>query len=182
MIVKTTFVVLAMLLSSAVCRGEDARWSNFAEDSDLKYYLDVKSVVSRPDNVYLFWLKAVAKNKEYFKREYNIDDLSYVYTNYELDCAVSSFRVRGIILFDKHRRELNKSIPAPGETSFEPIPPESVIELAQGEICVGEEGDAKQTDADEQEATEPSAPVGDDEPEAPPAPAEPAAPAGAPST
>jgi hypothetical protein len=176
MTVRMTFVVLVLLITCSVCRGEDQRWSNFAEDNDLKYYLDVKSVVPLPDNVYLFWVKTVAKDKEYFRTEYNVDDLSYVYTNYELDCAVSSFRVRGTILFDKHRREINKNIPALAETKFEPIPPESVLELAQSEICVSDEDETKTSDLDEQPAS-----ASAELPDSPQAPAEPLAPAAAPS-
>jgi hypothetical protein len=170
---RLTFVVLALLLCCGVCHGKEERWSNFAEDSDLKYYLDQKSVISLPDSVYIFWVKSVAKDKDYFKREYNLNNLSYIFTNYELDCAVSSYRIRGSIMFDKNRREINKTLPASGETVFEPVPPESMLELAQDEICVKEKGAATTPEPEEQPAAAPPAPTA---PAAPAAPASPLAP------
>src|SRR6185369_5671518 len=118
--------------------------------SDLKYYLDEKSVTPLPDNVYIFWVKSVAKDKDYFKTEYNLNNLSYIFTNYELDCALSSYRIRGTIMFDKNRREIYKSIPAAGETVFEPVPPESMLELVQDEVCVREETASKVKGSEEQ--------------------------------
>lgn len=138
---KTVVVlVLALLLSCGVCHGKDDRWLNFAEDGDLKYYLDQKTVVALADNVYSFWVKSVAKQKDYFKREYNLSSLSYLMTNYELDCGSSSYRVRGTIMFDRNRREINKSVNDYASTPLEPVPPESVLELVQEEICEKEEG------------------------------------------
>lgn len=139
MTVRMSIVALALLLICGVCHGNEKRWSNFGEDTDLKYYLDQQSVLSLPDNVYIFWVKSVAKDKEYFKKEYNLSDLSYIFTNYELDCAISSYRIRGSVMFDKNRRQISKALPAGGEAVFEPVLPESVLELAQNEICVKEE-------------------------------------------
>lgn len=135
----TTFAVLTLLTCSGMAYGSDDRWNNFAEDGDLKYYLDQKSVVQYQDGVYLFWVKSVARRKDYFKREYNLNNLSYILTNYEMDCMLSAYRVRGAIMFDKNRRELNKSVSNPAVTPFEPVAPESVLELAQDEICAKEE-------------------------------------------
>jgi len=139
MTLRTTFAVLALLICSGMAHGSDGRWNNFAEDSDLRYYLDQKSVVQYQDGIYLFWVKSVAKQKDYFKREYNLNNLSYILTNYEMDCALSAYRIRGTIMFDKNRRELNKSVSNAAETLFEPVAPESVLELAQDEICAKEE-------------------------------------------
>ena len=154
MTVRAIFVMLALLMCCEVSHGKEERWSNFAEDSDLKYYLDQKSVVALPDNVYIFWVRSVAKDKDYFKKEYNLSNLSYIFTNYELDCAVSSYRIRGTIMFDQTRREISKALPDAGEPVFEPVPPESMLELVQDEICVSEdvseEGAAKGPEAEQQ--------------------------------
>lgn len=136
---RITFFVLAILTCCDICQGADQRWNNFAEDSDLKYYLDRKSVVPLPDNVYLFWIKSVAKDNDFFKAEYNLPKISYVLTNYEIDCAVSSYRVRSTVMFDKSRREISKIVPAAGDIAFEPVQPETMLELAQEEICTGSE-------------------------------------------
>lgn len=131
---KMRLVALALFAVCGVCHAEE-RWTNFAEDSDVKYYLDQKSVTTLPDNVYIFWVKSIPKEKDFFKKEYNLNNLAYILTNYELDCAVSSYRVRGTIMFDKNRRELNKSLSTGVESPMEPVPPESMLELAQDEIC-----------------------------------------------
>ncbi|GFO54578.1 hypothetical protein GMSM_15850 [Geomonas sp. Red276] len=146
-----TLSMLLLMAWSGLTYGEE-RWYNFAEDGDLKYYLDRKSVHPLPDNVYVFWIKSVAKDKEYYRREYNISNLAYILTNYELDCAVSSYRVRGTIMFDKGRRELGKTL-ASGEPVFEPVPPESVLEMAQDEICTGEQNASRESEDEEQRST-----------------------------
>jgi len=173
MAVRITCVVLAILMLCGVCHGKDDRWNNFAEDGDLRYYLDQKTIVSLPDGVYLFWVKSVAKDKEYFKREYNLNNLSYILTNYELDCAFSSYRIRGTIMFDKNRRELSKSVAEGAVSPFEPVPPESVLELAQEEICAAQESadlpDDEELPAVPMIITAPHAEAAPDEP----APAEP---------
>ena len=138
MSIRITFALLFLLIWCGVCSAKTERWSNFAEDSDLKYYIDQKSIISLPDNVYIFWVKSIPKSKDFFKKEYNMNDASYMFTSYELDCAVSSYRVRGTIMFDKNRREISKSLPE-GEPAFEPVPPESMLELAQDEVCTNEE-------------------------------------------
>lgn len=179
MSVRISIAVLVVLMCFGVCHAKAERWSNFAEDTDLKYYIDQRSIRSLPDNVYIFWVKSVAKDKDYFKNEYNLNNVSYMFTNYELDCAVSSYRVRGTIMFDKNRKEINKSLPD-NEPSFEPVPPESMLELAQDEVCVKEEGVSDAPDAEERPAAKtaaPSAPEAPLAPEAPTAPAAPAAPA-----
>lgn len=137
--VRMTFVLLALLVSYGISHGKEERWNNFAEDSDLKYYLDQKTIIPVSETLYIFWVKSVAKNKEYFRQEYNVADLSYILTNYELDCTVASYRVRGSIMFDKNRRELGKSVADEAASGFEPVPPESMLELAQDELCVKEE-------------------------------------------
>lgn len=154
---RKLLVVLALLVGCGVCHGKEERWSNFAEDGDLKYYLDLQSVVPLPDSVYVFWVKSVAKDKEYFKREYRLNNISYVFTNYELDCAVSSYRIRGTIMFDKQRRAVHKLVPPLGEISFEPVAPESLLELAQDEICVQEESAANVPQSGESEMARPTA-------------------------
>ncbi|HJV67001.1 MAG TPA: surface-adhesin E family protein [Geomonas sp.] len=137
MAVRVTLIALALLAFCGTSHGQEARWGNFAEDSDLRYYLDRRSVVPLPDNVYTFWVKSVAKDSEYFQNEYHLNNVSYVLTNYELDCAVSSFRLRSTVMFDKTRREISKILPMAGDTPFEPVQPETVLELAQEEICTG---------------------------------------------
>jgi hypothetical protein len=165
--VRLTVALLTILVLCSVCHAKPERWSNFAEDTDLKYYLDQKSVVSLPDNVYIFWVKSIPKDKDYFKKEYNVNNVSYMFTSYELDCALASYRVRGTIMFDKSRREINKALPD-GEPVFEPVPPESMLELAQGEVCTKEEeGKGNLEDTEGRASEAPTAP-----PEAPPAPAE----------
>jgi len=156
---RVSLLFLALLLYCGVSYGQEERWISFAEDSDLKYYLDQKSVRSLPDNVYLFWLKSVAKDKEYFKTQYNLSDLAYIYTSYELDCAVSAYRVRGTIMFDKQRREISKVLAAPGDTAFEPVPPESLLELAQSDICANYDNAANKPAPEEQTAGEPAIPA-----------------------
>jgi len=155
--VGTSLLLLALLGLCGVCQAKEQRWVNFAEDSDLKFYLDKKTVKALPDNVYLFWVKSVAKNQEYLKREYNLNDLAYILTNYELDCAQSSYRVRGAIMFDKNRKELNKTLSGQDD-SFQPVPPESMLELAQDEICVNEEG--TEPEVEQPAAALPGAPRG----------------------
>jgi hypothetical protein len=171
MTVRIAITLLALLMYCGVCQAETERWSNFAEDTDLKYYIDQRSIIPLPDNVYIFWVKSVPKDKDYFKKEYNMNNVSYLFTSYELDCAVSSYRVRGTIMFDKNRRELSKTLPE-GEPAFEPVPPESVLELVQEEVCVKEEGTKESSEAKEG-PTATKAPVA---PEAPQAPAAPIAP------
>jgi hypothetical protein len=155
MTVRMALVILALLACCGVCHADEGRWLNFAEDANLKYYLDQKSVLPLPDNVYLFWVKSVAKDKEYFQKEFNFSGLSYIFTSYEVDCAIASYRVRGSILFDKNRKELSKNLPG-GEPPFQPIPPESMLELAQAEICSKA---ASQADNDGEEETGVSGPA-----------------------
>jgi|GEM_PF-2502561 len=162
---RITFAMLVLLMCCGVSHARDGRWNNFAEDNELKYYLDQKSITSLPDNVYIFWVKSVAKDKDYFKREFNKSNLSYMLTNYELDCAVSSYRIRGIIMFDKNRREISKSLPE-SEPAFEPVPPESVLELAQDEICT-KEGARGTSEVKEQPVATPAAPAQSGAPVAP---------------
>jgi hypothetical protein len=168
-------MLLTLLLCCGVCHAQPERWSNFAEDSDLKYYIDQRSIISLPDNVYIFWVKSVAKNKNYFKNEFNVDGVSYQLASYELDCAVSSYRVRGTILLDKSRKELSKSIPE-SDLNFEPIPPESVLELAQDEVCVKGKGTAETPQEAERPSAAPAAPVAPEAPSAPEAPRAPSEP------
>lgn len=78
---RITFAMLVLLMCCGISHARDERWNNFAEDNELKYYLDQKLITSLPDNVYIFWVKSVAKDKEYFKREYNMSNLSYMFTN-----------------------------------------------------------------------------------------------------
>jgi len=170
MSVRIIFAVLVLLICSGVSHAKDGRWNNFAEDADLKYFLDQKTIISLPDNVHIFWVKSVAKDKEYFKREYNQNNLSYVFTSYELDCAVSSYRVRGAIMFDRNRREISKSLPDK-ELAFEPVPPESMLELAQDEICGKEKGVTEVPKDEEPLEAEPEAPTTSEAPESPKAPA-----------
>jgi hypothetical protein len=169
-------LILFLLVSFAgVSHAAEERWVKFAQDADLSYYLDDKSVVALPDSVYIFWVKSVAREKEYFKREYNISNISYILTNYELDCALSSYRVRGAIMFDRSRRELGKDVPN-SAPAFEPVPPESVLELAQEEMCAKRQ--SSPDGAGKEEA--PAAPAGAPAPAAP-ATVAPAAPAEPPS-
>ena len=130
------FLLLSLLISSGISHAKEERWSNFAEDGDLKYFLDEKTIVPVTDSTYIFWVKSVAKDKGYFKREYNLNNLSYILTNYELNCSYSTYRVRGTIMFDKSRRELSKMVNEGPGAVFEPVPPESVVELVQEELCV----------------------------------------------
>ena len=174
---RIIIAMLTLLICCSVCQAQAERWSNFAEDTDLKYYIDHKSVITLPDNVYIFWVKSIAKDKDYFKKEYNISNVSYMFTSYQLDCAVSSYRVRGTIMFDKNRREISKSLPE-GEPAFEPIPPESMLELAQTEVCVKEEGAKEEgakgkPDGEERRVSAPAAPTPPEAPLAPAAPEEP---------
>jgi len=172
---RISIATLAVLICCGVSQAKAERWSNFAEDTDLKYYIDQRSIIALPDNVYIFWVKSVAKDKDFFKSEYNLNKVSYMFTSYELDCAVSSYRVRGTILFDKNRKEISKSLPDK-EPSFEPVAPESMLELAQDEICK-EEGTAEAPDAQERTTTAaPANPEAAEAPEAPEAPLAPAAP------
>ena len=140
MAVRVVYLLLALLIWCGSCHAAGQRWTNFAEDGDARYYLDTKTKRALPDNVYVFWVKSIPKNAEFFKSEYNLNDVAYLITNYELDCALSSYRVRGAIMFDKNRREINKTV-APPDSPFEPIPPESLLELAQQEVCVNDEGE-----------------------------------------
>jgi hypothetical protein len=170
--------MLALLLSCGVCHAATERWSNFAEDTDLKYYIDLRSIITLPDNVHIFWVKSIAKDKDYFKKEYNMNNVSYMFTSYELDCAVSSYRMRGSMMFDKNRKEISKSIPE-GEPAFEPVPPESMLELAQEEVCVKAETTSNASEGEEHATAAPAAPAAPTAPEAPEAPVAPAAPAAA---
>lgn len=185
MSVRMSIAMLLLLMCCGVCHAATERWINFAEDTDLKYYLDQRSIITLPDNVHIFWVKSVSKDRDYFKKEYNQNNVSYMFTSYELDCAVSSFRVRGIILFDKNRKEISKSVPE-GEQAFEPVPPESMLELAQDEVCVKEQGAKEAPEIEEAPGLAPKAkippekqlaPEAPEAPEAPLAPAPPAAPA-----
>ena len=54
MSVRITIAVLLLLICSGVCHAAAERWSNFAEDNDQKYYMDQRSIISLPDNVYIF--------------------------------------------------------------------------------------------------------------------------------
>lgn len=148
MSVRISLALFLILIGCGVCRAESQRWNNFAEDSELKYYIDQRSIISLPDEVFIFWVKSVPKDRDYFKQEYNQNDVAYMFTSYELDCSVSSYRVRGVIMYDKSRREVNKSV-AEGEETFAPVPPESMLELAQEEICAKGESAAKESPAKE---------------------------------
>lgn len=177
MAARITLAALVLLVWCGTALAAE-RWSNFAEDQELRYYLDQKSIIALPDNVYIFWVKAVAKDRDYFRREYNQNNVSYMFTSYELDCAVSSYRIRGTILFDKNRRELSKVIPE-HEPVYEPVPPESVLELAQEEICQdqGEQEEEQERAALPSVAAPAEPPAAPLVPAAPAAPEEPAAPA-----
>jgi hypothetical protein len=133
---KIIMVLGILLLSVTLANGKEERWQNFAEDADLKYYLDRKTVVRTPEDTATFWVKSVAKNREYFKNEYNLNELAYIMTNYELDCSRALFRVRETILLTKNRKELSKTlVPLAEMPEFEPVTPESVTELAQEAVC-----------------------------------------------
>lgn len=166
MSVRALWVGMILLSCSAVCYGKETRWKLFAEDSDLRYYLDEKSVVTLPDHVYLFWIKSVAKNKEFYRRQYNLNDLAYILTNYELDCAAATYRVRGALMYDSNRNVISKTLPSGGAVPFEPIPPESVMEMAQDSFCSKAESAPAAAPEPVPDAEEPSGP-------AQPAPAEP---------
>lgn len=171
--VRMSIAMLALFMSCGVCHAAVERWSNFAEDTDLKYYLDQRSIISLPDNIHIFWVKSIPKDRDYFKKEYNMSNVSYMFTSYELDCAVSSYRVRGTIMFDKNRKEISKSLPE-GEPAFEPVPPESMLELAQEEVCAKEENTTNASEGAERPkatAAGPTAPIPPEAPEAPVAPA-----------
>jgi len=155
--------IFGICLSNAAFAREE-RWYNFAEDGDLRYYIDERSIVTRNDDIRILWVKSVAKNREYFREEYNLNDLSYILTNYEMDCSDATYRVRQIIMMDKNRRELNKSMPAAAATNFEPIPPESALELAQDMVCAKT---GTETTEEPDEVTPPS--VAPAQPVAPPA-------------
>lgn len=150
-------VVLALfnvMLFCTVAYGIENRWYNFAEDSDLRYYLDNKSIVSRPNHTKIVWVKSVPKSKEYFEREYNLNNLAYLLTNYEIDCSNASYRVRQTLMLDKNRKELSKTQAAGSDVLFEPVPPESSIELAQEAVCGEEESAPSQaTQKEEPQAT-----------------------------
>lgn len=135
-------VGLLLVVFCSVAHGKEDRWSSFAEDSDQKYYLDKKSVFPVGDYGFSFWIRSVPKDKEYIRREYNMTDLSYLLTNYELNCSEATFRVREILMFDKNRKELAKNLPE-GEAVYEPIQPESIIEMAQESFCGKGEGEKR---------------------------------------
>ncbi|UFS71495.1 hypothetical protein LPW11_04675 [Geomonas sp. RF6] len=160
---RVVFAMLCVVCFSNLAHAADERWYNFAEDSDLRYYIDQKSVVNRSGDIHIFWVKSVAKSKEYYRQEYNLNHLAYILTNYEMDCSDATFRVRQTLMMDRNRRELNKSVPSGAETDFEPIPPESALELAQEIVCTGTGND----ESDEKEAPTPGV-----------SPAKPASPAG----
>jgi hypothetical protein len=169
MSLRIACALVALIATCGICNADD-RWTNFAEDADLRYYLDQKSVTNLPDNVHVVWIKSIAKDRNYYKAEYNLNNLAYILTNYEIDCAVSSYRVRGVIMFDKNRKEITKVLPSGGEPALEPIPPESMLELAQSEVCTKA---ASEEDEKEQEPA-PSQPVELTPPAEPALPAEPA--------
>lgn len=137
---RVAFGALVLLICCGVAYGKEERWTSFAEDADLSYYLDRKSVSPLPNGGYLFWIRSVAKDKEYYRREYNLSGLAYILTNYELDCGRQVYRVRQSVMFDRNRKELSKSgsgVDAP----FEPIQPETIVEMAQDTFCT--KGDRK---------------------------------------
>ncbi|KAF0221416.1 MAG: hypothetical protein FD174_554 [Geobacteraceae bacterium] len=135
--VKSAFILLACsLFLSGMAHGKEDRWYNLTEDADLTYYIDRKSVLKTPDNTHIFWVKIVSRKKEYLKKEYKLSDLEYVLFNYEIDCGRGMYKTRGTIFFDKNGKQIDKQTPTYVDMSdAEPIPPESVMELAQDAVC-----------------------------------------------
>lgn len=156
MAVRALLILFLLVSFASVSHAAEERWVKFAQDADLSYYLDERSVVELPDSVYIFWVKSVAKEREYFKREYNVSNISHILTNYELDCALSSYRVRGTIMFDGSRRVLSKDVPT-SPPAFEPVPPESVLELAQEEMCARRQSSPDGAEKEEETAAAPAA-------------------------
>lgn len=131
-------LLVALFLCSGMAYGKDDRWYPFAEDPDLSYYIDKKSVLRTPDNTYLFWVKVVGRKKEFLKKEYRMNDLEYILFNYEISCAKGLYKTRGTIYYDRSGKQLDKQIPTYLDMSdAEPVPPESIMELAQDAVCSG---------------------------------------------
>ncbi|MBJ6726503.1 surface-adhesin E family protein [Geomesophilobacter sediminis] len=134
MLKRVSLLVFVLLVSATVAHAAEGRWTSFAEDADIRYYLDQKSLLPLPDNVFIFWMRTVPKDREYIRREYNMNTLSYILTNYELDCSDATYRVRETAMFDKNRKELSKSV-ASDDIPYEPIQPESIVEMVQETLC-----------------------------------------------
>lgn len=127
---------VVLLLLSGMASGKDDRWYNLTEDADLTYYIDKKSILKTPDNTYIFWMKITSKKKEYLQKEYKQIDLEYVLFNYEINCSRGLYKTRGTIYYDKNGKQIDKQTPTYVDMSdAEPIPPESVMELAQDAVC-----------------------------------------------
>ncbi len=140
---KVLMVLASLFIFSGMAYGKDDRWYNFAEDNDLTYAIDRKSILKSPENTYLFWVKITSRKKDYLKNEYKMNELAYVIFNYEIDCTRGMYKARGTIYYDKNGKQLDKQIPAFVDMSdAEPIPPESIMEMAQEAICYEPESDS----------------------------------------
>lgn len=157
--IRLALIALCVICFANAAQAKEERWYNFAEDNDLRYFIDTKSIVNRSGDIHIFWVRSMAKNKQYFKEEYNMNDLASILTNYEMDCSDATYRVRQTVMLDRNRRELNKSVPAGAEAEFEPIPPESSLELAQEIVCADAERGSDKADDSTSGSTTPVKPA-----------------------
>lgn len=155
-----------LLLFLALCGtayGKTERWHKLTEDADLSYYIDDRSIVRSRTGTTLFWMKLESRNRDFLKKEYHMPDLEYILFNYEINCDKSLFKTRGVIYYGANGRQIDKQSPTYSDMSdAEPVPPESMMEVAQDYVCAG----------DEESLPERQAPL----PENLPAPAEPVLP------
>jgi len=139
-------LVWSMFLTSAAAFGESQRWHKFSQDADLTYFIDNGSIMKTRAGTYIFWVKETPAKKDFLKNQYKMDELDHVLFNYEIDCDKGIYKTRGIIYYDSKEEILDKQIPLVTDMSdAEPIPPESVIELAEDYVCPAAEEPSVQT-------------------------------------
>ena len=133
-----TFILLVLFCGTAY--GKTERWHKLTEDADLSYFIDDKSIVRTKSGTTLFWMKLVSRSKDFLKKEYRMADLEYILFNYEINCDKAVFKSRGVIYYGPNGKQLDKQAPTFADMSdAEPVPPESMMEVAQDYVCAGEE-------------------------------------------
>lgn len=140
MAVKTWALLIWLVLLCGNAYGKADRWSKLMEDSDLVYYMDDKSILNTKTGTTIFWMKLASRKKDFLKNEYKMPELDYILFNYEINCDKAVYKSRGVIYYDRNGRQLDKQVPTAVDMSdSEPVPPESVMEVAKEYVCPDKE-------------------------------------------
>ncbi|SNB46929.1 surface-adhesin E family protein [Geobacter sp. DSM 9736] len=141
--VRMILASLAMLVWPAImcgaAHGREERWSKLTEDAELVFHIDEKSIQNTRSGTTIFWVKLTGRKNDFLRNEYKLPELDYILFNYEIDCNKGIYKPRGIYYYARSGKQLDKQVPLSTDmTDAEPVPPESVMELAQNYVCAEE--------------------------------------------